>query len=1262
MSEIVEPEKPAAEGPETEQPAAETPPPRRSLLLRLLRGALFGVLGIVLLVLGVLAWVVGTESGLRFVRDLAHRFAPELITIQGVEGRLIDRARLTGTRLDTPAASVVVGELLLHWVPADLLSGRLTIAELKLGGLEIGITEPAEPPPEEPDSGPIELPNLVLPIALEIRRAAVEGLKVTDAGQKTLFQMDRLELAAGWQGQEAEIRKLEVSLPEPQLSAGLKAKVDTAGAYPLQAALEWKLVPIGEAVLEGQGRLSGDISALNLEHRLSGAAEAELTAEVRDALGQPSWRGELKLAKVDLPAFVADLPRAAITAHLTTEGNLEKAHLAGQIGSELPDQPEYGKLKARLDVDWADSILTLKDLRLEEGKSKGHLSASGRADLHAGLGPFDLSAQWAHLSWPLQGEPLVTSEGGEASVSGDLERFLYKLDGRVRGAQVPATRVRAEGTGNLEGTEIAELRVDTLEGHLKAKGKVGWAPALSWNAALDAADINPGSQWQEWKGRLGGRVTSEGSLKDGGLRLETLIEALGGELRGYPVEVKGRVAMQGKEVQIERLALQSGPSRAEVEGHVGDKLGLRFSLDSPDLGTLLPELKGALSVEGSAEGRRTAPEVSLKLKAKEVAFGEHRVARADALVDLGLSTDQRLRIDFDASGIAAGGLQWDKATVKGDGKLGAHQVVADLQGKPLAIRVEVSGGLAGDKGYSGNLTALQLVTPDYGDWRLGQPAPFSAAGAKVQVGPLCLRETKGGSNGCASFQQPSAGQWRAKLDWPSLALTLAEPLLPEGAEIDGSLSAKVDMEAVNGTLKGTLQVQVPKGDVKLAFGEAVNHLDFSGGELRATANASGVKADVNLPLLGLGGLEGSLALDGWRLEAPARPSQPLRGRLQARIDDLGPLAAMAPDVSKLKGRIDADLKLQGTLQQPGIEGYAKLAGGEADIPLAGLELRGINLTARSQGSSRLEYDGGLTSGSGTLKVSGQSQLTGKQGWRTEIGIKGDRLTAANTSEYFALVSPDLKLEIAERLIRLGGEVSVPEARIMPRSVPEGTVTPSRDVILLRDLEAASKPGTKIAADVRVRLGNDVNIEGFGLRGKLRGDLRVVEEPGKRPFGDGQLAVVDGLYRLTGIKGLASAGELQIEQGRVIFAKTPLDDPGLLLIANRQVGKVTASLRVSGTLRKPKMTFFSDSDPAMSQSEVLNYLLTGGASLGSGGGSASQVVEVGTYVSPKLYMQYENNLGDKTNKVKMRYDLTDSIQVQTESGAAQGVDFFYTFER
>jgi len=276
-----------------------------------------------------------------------------------------------------------------------------------------------------------------------------------------------------------------------------------------------------------------------------------------------------------------------------------------------------------------------------------------------------------------------------------------------------------------------------------------------------------------------------------------------------------------------------------------------------------------------------------------------------------------------------------------------------------------------------------------------------------------------------------------------------------------------------------------------------------------------------------------------------------------------------------------------------------------------------------------------------------------------VQLEGEHLKVADTKEYFLVLSPDLELEADAKGAWLRGKVRVPEARIRPRSVPAGTQSPSADVVMeVKD----STPPYPIGLDVQLSLGDEVSIDAFGVRGRLGGHLRVLRQPGKDMLGDGQLQIIDGEYRLSSGFGLAAdlAKPLTVNQGRLIYAMSPLDNPGLLLQAERSGGETTASLRVMGTLRTPKLSFFSETDPGMTQAEITKYLVTGIPPSGDDKADSASLA-VGTYIRPKVYMEYESGLGNEPNKVKLRYDLSRHVEVQTETGESQGADIYFKFE-
>ena len=112
---------------------------------------------------------------------------------------------------------------------------------------------------------------------------------------------------------------------------------------------------------------------------------------------------------------------------------------------------------------------------------------------------------------------------------------------------------------------------------------------------------------------------------------------------------------------------------------------------------------------------------------------------------------------------------------------------------------------------------------------------------------------------------------------------------------------------------------------------------------------------------------------------------------------------------------------------------------------------------------------------------------------------------------------------------------------------------------------------------------------MGLDGRVTGLLTVSERPGRATTGQGQLARRRHLQ--------AYGQNLQIQHGQLLFASTPIDNPGLNIRAVRKLNPNATidegqevGLLVTGTAQRPILTVFSN--PAMEQSDALSYLITG----------------------------------------------------------------------
>ncbi|MBV5311007.1 translocation/assembly module TamB domain-containing protein, partial [Chromatium okenii] len=810
---------------------------------------------------------------------------------------------------------------------------------------------------------------------------------------------------------------------------------------------------------------------------------------------------------------------------------------------------------------------------------------------------------------------------------------------------------------------LTALRVDALDGHFDGQATLALEPALNWTAQLTWSDLNPGVIAAEWPGRISGRLTTHGQLPTAAtpnsvLEITTAIEQLTGTLRGYPLNAAGAVNLHGDNVQLNAVTAKVGSSSLRIDGTIATATtasDLVLALNAPDLAQVLPGASGRLTLNGQLRGLLTAPQFKFAVNANAVQIVEQRIGRLVGNGDLDLTAPGRFALQLDGQQLQLGGLAWTTLALRGDGTLPDHRLQITLTGKPQTLKLAANGALSANSSeYHGAVTTAIWQMPKYGQWQLQRPVQLDWAAPQLTLTPLCLQHS-GGSRGCVTFAQQSAQNWSATLDVPRVETEVLAGLLPSTLRLKGALQFTGQAQAINGAVTGTLAAQWPTGLVH----SGREDFEVSGTQLTAAITPSGLNAQLALPIKALGAIKAEMYLPGWRTNAPLRSEQPLRGRIQVQVAELARLAALLPEINRLRGAITGDVTIAGTLAQPSVRGEMQVQKVAFAVTALALDVTDLTLTATTPAPNRVQFNGQALLGGGQLALSGGAHWN-QTNWQATLHASGKRLQLANTKAYFALVSPQVDVDIGATGATVRGEIQVPEARIRPRKLPAGTVSASPDIVLNTAPQQSPLP---VTLDMRVVLGKEVTLDGFGMRGRLEGDVRVSQLPGKPLVGDGQLQIIDGQYQLSSALGLASAewgSALTIRQGRLIFAKSPVDNPGLLLQAERDGGAVSAGVRVLGTLRTPKLAFFSDSDPNMTPAQMTKYLMTGIAPA-DGDRAQNTGLAIGTYLAPKIYAEYEAGFGHTPDKMRLRYDVSRQIEFETETGEQAGADLYFKFE-
>ncbi|MBW9269834.1 MAG: translocation/assembly module TamB domain-containing protein [Candidatus Thiodiazotropha sp. (ex. Lucinisca nassula)] len=1234
--------------------------------------------GLLLLCLSLILYIGMSQDGARRLFDQAQPYLPGKLSVDTIEGRLAGPLLIKGLCYQQPDGLKFCNEIFrFDWRPWSLLKGRLEITELLLS--DSALTLPQD---ESSDQESVPYQGVTLPLEITIERFSSNRFQLIPRPNGESLLVDHLRFSATTEDQRLLISDLDFKGLSAELLVDGQVGLDRK--LPLSLALEWRYSLPEGAVIAGGGKIGGDAASLQLQQELQPPVASQLHIELHDLFGEINWQAVLAIDRVDLAGLVADFP-AMLAGRVDAQGNLQQLSLNGDIQI---DEPRIGKLSSELSASYRDNRVEITSLKLT---NPNDLQFDGQGHYRLDDGVMAASLNWRQLSWPLNGEPVsLSSDQGALDLKGSLDRYDYELNMAFDLPDLPAAEIQADGQGTLQAITLERMILRQESGQVNGEGAFDWSDELSWRMALVAEDFNPALFHPAFPGKLGFRLSSQGKLENQQPQGELQLDALEGRLRDYPVQGEGEITFAQNQVVIKVFNLQSGPNQINASGTVGDQLGLDWTMAAPDLAGFWPGLSGELNGQGQLQGSLQSPQISAQLSAQDIAYQSYLLQRLAGELALSMGQSQPVKLKLDLTGLALAGREWQALKVDLDGQVEAHQLSVALSGEDVPqLALMVDAGLDQTGRWKGRLQQLRTESKELGEWQLEQAADFLLGEREQSLQPFCL--VGGESRLCGEFAKTPDTDWRSQLKLEKFDLQRLEVWAPGGTKLKGLLGFEGELNGSSaGEIEGWVDLKLAQAGLGFDYQNQLHEVDFSGTRLTARLDAKGGTAELEMPLKELGGINGKLKLPGLNLPVFDPQKQAISGQLKGGIQNLAMVSSLLPQLQNSRGDFDIDFDIQGVVAEPRLKGEAKLSGGAVDIAELGTELRDIELLIEALEWDRLKVTGKVNSGDGQLSINGATRLNAADGFPSEYKITGKSWRVVDIPEAEVLISPDIQFKHQADGTEVRGLIKVPYARLRPRELPKGAVSVSSDMVL-KQSEEADEPDQREApfrAEVRLALGKRVSFDGFGLRGNFKGDLLIIDEPGRPVIGRGRLGIEEGVYKAYG-------QDLKIERGYALFADSPVDNPGVNIRAVREVDDVVAGLRVSGTLKSPKLDLFST--PAMSESDVLSYILTGrppGESSGQVGlaaalkasGASDLAAELGrrfgleefrldtgssleeasfvagTYLSPRLYVQYINELSSAESKLRMRYDLTDRWQLEAETGRTQAGDFFYTFEK
>lgn len=432
-------------------------------------------------------------------------------------------------------------------------------------------------------------------------------------------------------------------------------------------------------------------------------------------------------------------------------------------------------------------------------------------------------------------------------------------------------------------------------------------------------------------------------------------------------------------------------------------------------------------------------------------------------------------------------------------------------------------------------------------------------------------------------------------------------------------------------------------------------------------------------------------------------TDPLSGTLDVQIGSLRPWGGWMPAGWRLGGQLQGQATLAGTLGAPQYRG--RLQGQRLALaqPLLGVQMTDGELLLELEGDharlTRLRARGGPQGGE--LRAEGEASFGDEV--RATLRVQAERFALLQRVDRRVRVSGALQATFNEQDIGLTGQVGVDEGLVDISRSDAPTIGDDVNVLrrpgepALADDEPVKAPTTprKLQASVGLDLGEALRLRGRGVDTLLTGQLRFTT-PNNRPTLTGTVRTAQGTYAAYGQR-------LVIERGAITFTG-PIENPRLDILAMRpqsaSAGAIVSAVDVkvgvaiTGTAMDPRVSLYSD--PAMSETEKLSWLVLGRAPSGLGGadigllqsaavallsGEKSSpsdnligrlgldelsvrqtdgtvretVVNVGKQVSRFWYVGYERNLNATSGSWQLIYRLGQRMTLRFQAGGDNAVD-------
>lgn len=1237
---------------------------------------------VLLLIIAVLALAgaLFTNTGLRAVLWGAQQALPQL-RVEQAQGALFPRFTLQGVHYSDTGLNLTLSAQTLSLAvnPNCLLEPSVCINELALSGGKFDL--PSLPASEEEAASEADsesLGEISTPIPIYLGKLALQDIDLNILGHNIAWQ--QLTTRASWRGNRLRIGhtewqkvQLDLAKSEPSVSSPASSAVTSKKAEPI--VLPEVLIPL-KIELERfdlrEFRLEQETPIIVKHLGLQASAEEHQVSIASLELSMPELNAQLNGGMT----LSGDYP-----LQLELNSQIQWADFKGQTLS-LAAQGNLADLTVQASLD-----------TLAQAQINAHFNV-----LDPNL-PFDVQLSKVKAQWPMQGESDYRVELSELSANGSLAGYQVSLQGLLQGKALPDTKVTVQGQGNLDEIALQSLKVESLGGSVVGNAVANWQAPLNWAARLKLNNIQPGQQWPSAQGKISGEIDTSGSLTgQGGWQVEVSRLAVDGELRDYPIKVLGELSasdVQGRgdlALVTKGLSVAHGPNSLQAKGQLTKQWRMSVELNVPDLSKSLPDAQGKVIGDVILRGDVKQPQVKLLLDADSLQWQD--LVSIDHMTLQGNLTPlpkPQGELTLQVRDIQYQQQRIESVQLQAQGSQQKHTVTLDVASDLASTSLALSGrlGLEPSLRWQGELERMWLSSPQ-GQWLLKQATAlsFDQQTERVKVAAHCW--TQDAASLCLEEEATLGARGEARLAIKHFDFKQLANFLPKGTQLSGGLDGQVWAKwAPKAAPQLKANLDLTQGAVTQRLKKKVT-LGWDKAQFSAEIVKNQLQASWLVAVTDNGDLSGNISIADVRDE-----QKTMLGSLRLTPFNLDFLQPLIGEYSEAKSNITADVQFHGPMLHPQLNGEIAVDNIHVKGEISPVDVHSGHVSLKFNGYQAL-LNADIQTAEGLLEVDGDADWQQLDDWHVNTRVHASSMLVDSPPMIKVRVVPDLTLSMQPHLARVKGNIALPWGRVVVEELPPSAISISKDQVLLSaDLQPLSENESlpfMLETDVNLQIGDDFQLNAFGLQGNLVGRLNVAQKD-KGPFVLGEVNIRDGQYRSFG-------QDLQIKEGKILM-NGPVDQPYLAITAIRNPSNtqdnVIAGVRVTGPSDDPSLLIFSE--PAMPQANALSYLLRGqnidgesggnamtttliGLSLAQSGKLVGQIgeafgvqdlhldtagsgddsqVTVSGYILPGLQVKYGVGIFNSLGEVTVRYRLMQDLYLEAVSGIDSAVDLLYQFE-